>query len=62
LDDKSAAFVPTGDAEAAVEVLTNLLWEPDRMADLSKNARQRALEFDWPIVAAKTVDIYKKIL
>lgn len=43
------------------EVISDLLANPNRRAQLSEQGRLRAAEFDWSVVAGKIVEVYESI-
>ena len=61
VDEKSTVLLPQGNVDAAVGTLSELLWNSDRLSDLSSYARQRATGFNWPIVASKMLEVYERI-
>jgi phosphatidylinositol alpha-mannosyltransferase len=50
---------PTGDAGALAAALAALLDDPGRRAALRVAGRARAAEFDWPVVAAAVLRVYR---
>jgi glycosyltransferase involved in cell wall biosynthesis len=53
-------LVPPGDPVALSDALVRVLADPVRRAELSRNARRRALElFDWQTIATRLSDIYR---
>ena len=50
---------PTGDAPALATALASLLDDPGRRAALRVVGRARAAEFDWPVVAAAVLRVYR---
>jgi len=49
------------DATDLAKVVTELLANPTRRAQLSAQGKLRAAEFDWTVVAQKIVDVYESI-
>jgi len=47
---KDGILVPSNDAGAFTESIAQLLDEPERVRDLSVNARKKAEQFDWQVV------------
>lgn len=43
------------------KVVSDLLSDPDRCAELSAQGKLRAAEFDWSVVAERIVDVYESI-
>jgi phosphatidylinositol alpha-mannosyltransferase len=50
---------PTGDARALAAALAALLDDPGRRAALRVAGQARAAEFDWPVVAAAVLRVYR---
>jgi phosphatidylinositol alpha-mannosyltransferase len=50
---------PTGDAAALAGQLAALLDDPGRRAAMAAAGRQRAAEFDWPVVAEAVLRVYR---
>ena len=50
---------PTGDAGALASALAALLDDPQRRAALGAAAQARAAAFDWPVVAADVLRVYR---
>lgn len=50
---------PTGDAAALAAALAALLADPARRARLVAAGRRRVARFDWPVVAASVVRVYR---
>jgi alpha-maltose-1-phosphate synthase len=54
---------PTAFAAALAGRLNALVGDPERAAAMGRAGRRRAMEhFGWPAVAARTVDLYEKVL
>jgi phosphatidylinositol alpha-mannosyltransferase len=49
------------DSDDLAKVISNLLSDPARCAELSAQGKLRAAEFDWTIVAQRIVDVYESI-
>ena len=59
LDNGSAGVMfPTGDATALATRLADLLDAPDRRAALSTRACQVVAAYDWPVIAARVLEVY----
>jgi glycosyltransferase involved in cell wall biosynthesis len=59
--DESCAFIcPNGDADAMIEAAARLLTDPDLNQRMRQAARERALRFAWPKVAAQHLDLYRR--
>jgi glycosyltransferase involved in cell wall biosynthesis len=57
-----ARLCAPGSAEALKESILMLYREPDMIARMSLRARERAEEFDWPVIAKRTVRLYDELL
>jgi phosphatidyl-myo-inositol alpha-mannosyltransferase len=57
--DPAGVLFPTGDGAALAEWLAALLDDPARRAALAAAGRVRAADFDWPVVAAKVLQVYR---
>jgi len=55
---EAGVLFPTGDADALGAVLGRLLDDPDRRAALAGRASQVVAGYDWPVVAARVVEVY----
>ena len=55
----AGVLFPTGDARALAAELAALLDDPQRRAALGAAARARAAAFDWPVVAADVLRVYR---
>jgi phosphatidylinositol alpha-mannosyltransferase len=51
-------LVPTGDPAALAATLGELLDRPARRAELAGRASQVVAGYDWPVVAARVVEVY----
>jgi phosphatidylinositol alpha-mannosyltransferase len=58
-DTGAGVLFRTGDAAGLAAVLAELLDDPARRAALSAAGRLRAADFDWPVVAASVVRVYR---
>lgn len=58
-DPQAGALVPTGDPAALAATLGSLLDAPDERARLVAAGRARAAQFDWPVVAAEVLQVYR---
>ena len=61
LDDSCAYLVPKNNVPAMIDAIQSLLKDEDLMSRMGSNSRQKALEFDWKIVAERTENVYEKI-
>jgi phosphatidylinositol alpha-mannosyltransferase len=57
-DGRAGALFPTGNAAALAGCLDLLLDDPPRRAALAAVGQSTVAAFDWPVVAAKVVDVY----
>jgi phosphatidylinositol alpha-mannosyltransferase len=55
----AGVLFPTGDAGALAAALAALLDDPARRAALAAAGRARAADFDWPVVAAAVLRVYR---
>lgn len=55
----AGVLVPTGDAGALAAALEALLDDPARRAALTAAGRLRAVDYDWPVVAAAVLRVYQ---
>lgn len=55
----AGVLFPTGDARGLASALAALLDDPARRATLGTAARARAAAFDWPVVAADVLRVYR---
>ena len=60
--ENCACFVPPYNPEGMLEAILSLVNDPVRCRDMSNNARQEALKFDWSIVAGQMRKAYEQIL
>jgi phosphatidylinositol alpha-mannosyltransferase len=49
---------PTGDGAALERLLAELLDDPARRAALGARAREVVSAYDWPVVAARVLEVY----
>jgi glycosyltransferase involved in cell wall biosynthesis len=61
VDSSCAVLVPPKDPEAMYIAVRKILSDDERRKELARNARQRALQFDWSNIAQQMLDIYQKI-
>lgn len=58
-DPAAGLLVPTGDSAALAGTLAELIDDPDARAALTAAGRARAAAFDWPVVAAEVLQVYR---
>jgi glycosyltransferase involved in cell wall biosynthesis len=56
------SVVPPNDSIALARVMSTILADDALRAKLAADARQRALEFDWGVIARKTADVYSGLM
>jgi phosphatidylinositol alpha-mannosyltransferase len=54
----AGALFPTGDPDALATTLESLLDDPDQRAKLADAARTAVGAYDWPVVAARVLEVY----
>lgn len=57
-DGRAGALFRTGDAEALEETLDRLFDDPGARAALAERARTVVAGYDWPVVAARVLEVY----
>lgn len=62
VDESCAALVPSQSPEVMYEAVRELLANDSQRRSLAQNARQRALQFNWPNIMAQMREIYSQIL
>lgn len=63
VDNVSGRLVPPGDSKSLSRVIIELLNNPSERKRMSDNIRRsRENELAWPLLAEKTLDVYKKVL
>jgi phosphatidylinositol alpha-mannosyltransferase len=55
---RAGALFPIGDADALAGTIGTFLDDPDGRADLARRAARVVAGFDWPVVAARVVEVY----
>jgi phosphatidylinositol alpha-mannosyltransferase len=48
-----------GDSVALAAALRDLLDSPDRRAELATRARSVVAAYDWPVIAARVLEVYQ---
>jgi glycosyltransferase involved in cell wall biosynthesis len=59
---KEAALAPVGDAEAMAVHVLQLIGDRKQREKLSVASREKALHFDWRVIAQKITEVYGKVL
>lgn len=62
VDGESGFVVPVGDAEAMAERIGELLDDPGRRSQMGRAAREAASVFSPDAIAARTLDIYERVV
>ncbi|KAA3653539.1 MAG: glycosyltransferase [Chloroflexi bacterium] len=62
VDDTCAKLAPPQDPEAMYAAVRTLLTDEQRLCEMSENARQKALKYDWSEIVRIMRDIYSQIL
>lgn len=60
--ERSGLLVPPGDAPALAAALDRLAADAPLRRRLAAGARAKAVEFNWPVIAARFVDIYERAI
>ena len=60
-NNKCAVFIEQGDADLMVAQLIKLFNNDVLRKEMSSEARQRAMQFDWKIIASRIKEIYKAL-
>ncbi|MEM1646612.1 MAG: glycosyltransferase family 4 protein, partial [Ignisphaera sp.] len=62
-NQKEGILVPVGDVKALAEAVKSLLFNESLLAEMSYNARKKALEkFSWDRIVAEHLKIYERVL
>ena len=61
-DGVNGYSVPDGDAEALSEKITDLLRDPEKRADLGRQATAYAQDYAWEKISRRIADLYQEIL
>jgi glycosyltransferase involved in cell wall biosynthesis len=61
LDEGCAVLTPPGDAEAIVDAVLDMTGDSAKCGRMGEAARKKALEFSWPVVAARLTGLYRSI-
>jgi phosphatidylinositol alpha-mannosyltransferase len=60
-NDKAGVTFENENSDDLARVVSDLLSNPTKCAELSAQGRLRAAEFDWSVVAERIVDVYESI-
>jgi phosphatidylinositol alpha-mannosyltransferase len=55
---RAGALFPNGDSGALAEAIGTLLDDPDRRFELRQRATEVVRDYDWPVVAARVLEVY----
>jgi phosphatidylinositol alpha-mannosyltransferase len=55
---RAGVLFPTGDAQALATSLEQLLDDPARRVELTARAREVVAAYDWPVIAARVLEVY----
>jgi phosphatidylinositol alpha-mannosyltransferase len=55
---RAGVLFPAGDADALAAAIAGLLDDPARRAELADRAAQVVANFDWPVIAARVLEVY----
>ncbi len=61
LVDDARAVVPANDPEALAQTLRTVLDDEAMLGKLASDAKRRAAELDWGVIAQRTVEVYRAI-
>ncbi|MFI5954068.1 glycosyltransferase family 4 protein [Cryptosporangium sp. NPDC051539] len=61
-DGRAGALFPTGQPAALAECLNRLLDDPAQRRALAATGQATVAAFDWPVVAARVVDVYQSAI
>lgn len=62
-DGFNGFVVPKRDPKSLANAINKIVADPILQRRMGENSRKRAVEeFDWPIIAAKTIDAYQKVI
>ncbi len=61
-DGNAGALFPVGDSAQLGALISTLLDDPARRADLAARGRAAVVGFDWPVVAARVVRVYETVI
>jgi glycosyltransferase involved in cell wall biosynthesis len=59
---EAGVLCEVGDSQGMAEAVSSLLRDDSRLHEMQAGARQRALRFAWPLVAQRTVDVYRSVM
>ena len=61
-DGRDLLLAPPSDPAALADAIVALAGDPARRAELGRHAREAAAQFAWPSIAARTEDVYRRVL
>ena len=61
-DGRAGVLFPNGDTAALADTLAALLDDPARRDELAALAHEAVAEFDWPVVAARVLEVYSTVV
>jgi glycosyltransferase involved in cell wall biosynthesis len=62
VNDCCAVLTPPGDASSMVDALLELLHDTTKRERMGRAARERALDFSWPVIAARFSQLYASLI
>src|SRR5204863_550166 len=62
VDGREALMVPCGDRDALADALVRVLDDQGLAIQLGTTGRQQALEYSWPRVTSRVLDVYHSVL
>jgi glycosyltransferase involved in cell wall biosynthesis len=62
LDDRCSVQFRVGDVDGMIDAAVELLQDESRRREMSKAAREKGLELDWPNSVARMIEVYRRVL
>jgi phosphatidylinositol alpha-mannosyltransferase len=62
VDGREALMVPRGDRDALADALVRVLDDEGLAMELGATGRQQSLEYSWPRVTSRVLDVYQSVL